>query len=85
MFSKSGFYHTLWAGVGHNPEDAVSPWEVGGYVGLQKVGENMQEVGENMQKVDERISDLTLVQLLSNRQREAVFNQNQNKVTDPTS
>ena len=34
---------------------------------------------------DERISDLTLVQLLSNRQREAVFNQNQNKVTDPTS
>ena len=34
---------------------------------------------------DERISDLTLAQLLSNRQREAVFNKNQNKVTDPTS
>ena len=50
IFSKLGFYHTLWAGVGHNPEDAVSPWEVGGYVGLQKVGENMQEVGENMQE-----------------------------------
>ena len=32
---------------------------------------------------DERISDLTLVQLLSNRQREAVINQN--KVMDPTS
>lgn len=45
IFSKLGFYHTLWAGVGHNPEDAMSPWEVGGYVGLQKVGENIQEVG----------------------------------------
>ena len=48
--SKLGFYRTLWAGVGHNPEDAVSPWEVVGHVGLQEVGENMQKVGENMQE-----------------------------------
>ena len=54
-----------------------------------KICERWVEICKRWVKIckrrDERISDLTLVQLLSNRQREAVFNQNQNKVTDPTS